>query len=84
MFIMTVSYEYADLVSQVMHLLFALRRTDDCDTGVDLEPDRPHQQLTNLTFRGCRYLNNAGAGFQTIADKVSSPFSPGPIMCIYP
>ena len=44
--------------------------------GVDLEPDRPHQQLTNLTFRNCQYLGNAGAGFQTIANALDNRTRP--------
>ena len=44
--------------------------------GVDLEPDRPHQQLTNITFRNCQYLHNSGAGFQTIANAFDNRTEP--------
>merc|ERR1719253_2124519 len=30
--------------------------------GVDLEPNRPTDRLHNVTLRGCRSVNNSGAG----------------------
>eukprot|EP00947_MAST-08B_sp_MAST-8B-sp1_P002402 g2402.t1 len=32
--------------------------------GVDLEPNRYTDRLSNITFRRCKALNNSGAGFQ--------------------
>ena len=44
--------------------------------GVDLEPDRPHQQLSNVTFTDCSFIGNAGAGFQIIANAFSNETAP--------
>jgi hypothetical protein len=44
--------------------------------GVDLEPDRPHQQLSNVTFTDCSFIGNAVAGFQIIASAFSNEMAP--------
>jgi hypothetical protein len=44
--------------------------------GVDLEPDFPSQQLTNVTFRDCSYTGNAGAGFRTCMNALNGSTQP--------
>ena len=46
--------------------------------GVDLEPDDPHQELTNVTFKDCVSVGNSGSGWQFYLrqfDHTTNPFS---------
>ena len=46
--------------------------------GVDLEPDDPHQELTNVTFKDCISVGNSGSGWQFYLrkfDHSTNPFS---------
>eukprot|EP01048_Picozoa_sp_COSAG05_P019093 COSAG05_NODE_2917_length_2511_cov_8.439884_2_plen_524_part_00 len=46
--------------------------------GVDIEPDRFSQQLTNITFKDCTSIGNAGNGFSLDLfhfNQYSDPFS---------
>jgi hypothetical protein len=32
--------------------------------GIDLEPDKATQEITNVQIRGSKFLDNAGSGFR--------------------
>lgn len=34
------------------------------ESGVDIEPNQPHEFLSGITFRDCRFENNAGRGIE--------------------
>jgi hypothetical protein len=48
--------------------------------GVDIEPDFPSQELTNVTFRDCSYTGNAGAGFRTCLNAFNGSTKPVSIL----
>ena len=48
--------------------------------GVDLEPDFPAHQLTNVTFRDCSYTGNAGSGFRTCLNALNASTHPVSIL----
>jgi hypothetical protein len=46
--------------------------------GIDFEPNQPEEEISNCIVRGCRIVNNAGAGLQVYLrrhDESSSPVS---------
>jgi hypothetical protein len=48
--------------------------------GVDLEPDHPSEDMTNVTFKDCSCVGNAGGGFQIYLGAYNAsarPFSVG-------
>ena len=48
----------------------------DPAAGVDLEPDFPSHQLTNVSFRDCSYVGNAGSGFRTCLNGLNASTKP--------
>ena len=44
--------------------------------GVDLEPNRPTDRLSNVTFRRCAAVNNSGAGFQVFPGALNASSLP--------
>jgi hypothetical protein len=79
--IFTQNYRQGLSVISAVNLLventtFSLTNGTAPAAGVDLEPDTPHQQLSNLTFRNCRYVDNAGSGFQIIANTFDNRTTP--------
>ena len=52
----------------------------DPQAGVDLEPDFPSHQLTNVTFRDCSYTGNAGSGFRSCLNALNASTHPVSIL----
>ena len=44
--------------------------------GVDLEPDHPNEQLTDVLFRRCTSVNNSGADFQVYLAGLNASSQP--------
>ena len=48
----------------------------DPQSGVDIEPDLPSQNLINITFAGCSFRGNSGAGFATCLNALNASSRP--------
>ncbi len=56
--------------------VFSNTRGTPPESGVDVEPNYPHEPLSGIVFRDCRFENNAGRGLEFYVGSLNSKTPP--------